>query len=758
MKPNKIFLGMTLIVSFCFGQGARYLIITHDNFYNAIKPLAQWKQRKGIPTKIVKLSDIGASPSNITLIKNYIVNAYNTWNPRPEYVLLVGSGSYLASENSSYDDYYGNVTGDFKMELAVGRFPVSTIAQCSLLVYKTLGYERTPYLTDTLWFGRGTTIVRDGYDEDDTVYWNDARYVHNLWRAVPYNKIDSLSSARGSNSTSVMNAINNGRAYVMYRGTATVNWYQPFQNVNPSNLTNGYKLPVIVSATCATMSLFYDDYLGNRFMNAGTTTNPKGAVAFLGTTVSATGTGLARQRGVIAQQFFKAVFVDGIYRLGDAFKRAKFVLDSLALAGYSQVRYREWNLFGDPELNLWTRKPQRLLVSCDTNVFTVPQNYTVTVRDNATNLPVANALVCVMMDTLIYQVGYTNTQGTITFFINPPRPDSMHVTVTAPNYVPYEKNFYVRYGQLAHDVGVLEILEPQGTIHTQMSVTPRVKIRNYGSSRDTFGATVKIGNIYEASVQNIVLGANETLTVSFPHWAPVYGYYPVIAYTNLISDQYHGNDTAITGLLVNRACDVGVDSIIWPQSSHYQHQPINPTIIVRNYGMLNQSNFVVCCSIIHQTGNLLYTSSRLIPTIAAFDTLRVVFDTWIPNTSGACTVKFRTALVGDENPVNDLKTTITGILLSITEERLGSLISNRFTFASRLINKNTIAFELELPQSTSGRLAIYDIKGSLVSELAWGELLAGRNTVIWNYPRAGIYFGVLDCKFGRRVQKLTLTQ
>jgi len=39
--------------------GARYLIITHDNYYEALQPLAEWKTQKGMKAKIVKLSEIG---------------------------------------------------------------------------------------------------------------------------------------------------------------------------------------------------------------------------------------------------------------------------------------------------------------------------------------------------------------------------------------------------------------------------------------------------------------------------------------------------------------------------------------------------------------------------------------------------------------------------------------------------------------------------------------------------------------------------
>ena len=58
-------------LAFSFAQevGAKYLVITHDNFYDAILPFAQWKHKKGMVTKVVKLSETGSDSSQI---RNYI--------------------------------------------------------------------------------------------------------------------------------------------------------------------------------------------------------------------------------------------------------------------------------------------------------------------------------------------------------------------------------------------------------------------------------------------------------------------------------------------------------------------------------------------------------------------------------------------------------------------------------------------------------------------------------------------------------------
>jgi enolase len=52
--------------------GARYLIITNDIFVNDIQPLAQWKHKKGMRTKVVTLNEIGSTPAQI---KSYIQTA-----------------------------------------------------------------------------------------------------------------------------------------------------------------------------------------------------------------------------------------------------------------------------------------------------------------------------------------------------------------------------------------------------------------------------------------------------------------------------------------------------------------------------------------------------------------------------------------------------------------------------------------------------------------------------------------------------------
>ena len=434
MKKISIFL--FILFALCFAQeGARYLIITHDNFYSAIQPLAEWKNKKGMKTKIARLSETGSTNNQI---RNYIINAYNTWNPRPEFILLVGSADYLPSffrnvypYSYDTDNEYANMTGDYVAELRYGRFPAKTLAQCSVMVAKTLNYERTPFLGDTLWFKSGTVIVNQDNDPDDTIYWNNAKFAASQMIANGYTKIDTLSDLYLHSATNVVNAVTQGRTFVLYRGSGVGNWYTPFA-VNPALTNNGNKLPVICSFTCATMTLApLESMVGDAWIKAGNTSSLKGAVAFVGNTHS--GTNIAPVRSAITRGFFKSAFQESTMYLGQAVLDGK---KQIYTEFANQYEYEGFNLLGDPELCLWTAKPKTLVVSHDSFIPVAPQNFLVTVRREGIALP--NALVCVKKDSEVYEYGYTNSAGQISLAINPITVGTMAVTVTAQNCLPYE--------------------------------------------------------------------------------------------------------------------------------------------------------------------------------------------------------------------------------------------------------------------------------------------------------------------------------
>jgi hypothetical protein len=453
----------TVVASLLRAQtGARYLIITHDNFYDAVQPLAEWKTKKGMLCRTVRTSETGTANFQI---RSYIVNAYNTWDPRPECVLLVGAGSYLAAFDHGYhssrtymDNDYGDISGDFRAELPCGRLPCRSVRQCSTMVAKVLAYERTPEMVDTLWFRRGTEVIRDYGDSDSATYWSDAHFVADLAHTAGYSSLDSLCSSRGQNSWNVVHSVNGGTSFVLYRGTGTSNWYDPFA-VDPSQTTNGNRLPIVCSFTCQTVSVSPyspgDSMIANAWLATGTPPSLNGAVAFIGNTHS--GSQLAQVRSAMTHGFFSGVFTESLQHLGNAVLRGKLQIYN-QFGSAESLEYEGFTLIGDPELDIWTAAPQPLQVNYPRHVPFGVQNFTVQViRD--IGVPVGNALVCIRSDSGIYQYGCTDGAGTKTFSINPTVEETMEVTVTARNCVPHE--------------GWAEIRDPGAVAEPKLSVSCR---------------------------------------------------------------------------------------------------------------------------------------------------------------------------------------------------------------------------------------------------------------------------------------------
>jgi hypothetical protein len=498
LPKNFIFCTLFLASSVFAQTGAKYLVIAHDNFVNVIKPLVEWKTKKGVPAVCVPLSVTGNSS---TQIKSYVQNAYNTWIPRPEFVLLVGSPDLLPAYQNQFDDYYADMGGNYEIELCIGRFHCASLAQCSLMVAKSIGYEKSEMMHDSSWFVKGTTIVREDAPVDP-YYQADARYIRNFWLNGGYSQVDSFLSTAGNNQNDVINAINNGRAFVVYRGEAVSYWWSPF-NVDPNSTTNGYKLPIVISGTCATLTLSPgENMVGDAFVRAGTVANPKGSVGFFGSSVTVGG-GASLYRGTVTKGFFQALYQDGIYTMGGAAKRGKFILDSLY---HNQARYQEWNLLGDPELNVWTAKPRKLIAAYDSIIFVQPTDLQVFVTSSGS--PVGSVLVCAKMDSTVYTYGQTDNNGLVTLSFTPQHIGSLQITATAHNGFPFEDSVQVIVGNipyLRYHHSVVDDPAPTGNGDGQINPGELINLTVFLDNA---------GNLSASGVSAVLRSSDEFVTIS----------------------------------------------------------------------------------------------------------------------------------------------------------------------------------------------------------------------------------------------------
>lgn len=437
MKRILIFWSVLFTIILAQESGARYLIITHDNFYDDILPLAEWKYKKGMRTKIARLSEIG---SDSLSIKNYIVNAYNNWEITPEYLLLVGAPNYIpfpVINGWHTDNYYTNIIEtDIYNEILSGRLTVHNQTEAQTVVNKILLYERMPEMSDPTWFKKACLILRNDYDPGDTVYWNDINHAKNLMLAAGFDSVDTLASENGNNANDVIQLVNSGRGFVMYRGQGLNNWWSPF-NVNPNSTANGPKLPLVMSFTCCMIGTGSSPAYAEQWFLTGTPTTPRGAAGYFATTTVGGGS-ITFRRSRVSRGFFSAIFTDSVNTFGQACEGGRL----LVYATYSAAdEYRGFTTVGDPEMNIWTDTPCSTLVTHPEVIPTGYADFVVNVSHPSNSTPMTGATVCVTgrADSTVYAVETTDSNGDAHFSVfSHIIGDNMYITVTGKNLQPYE--------------------------------------------------------------------------------------------------------------------------------------------------------------------------------------------------------------------------------------------------------------------------------------------------------------------------------
>ena len=388
-----------------------FLIICPDAFYDSVLPLAQWKKKKGWHVSVKCLSETGSSP---TEIKNYIANAYHTWSPPPEYVLLIGDTPQVPPASTttpvSRTDYpYALIDGnDFFAELLIGRLPANTTNELSTMVAKIIGYETTPYMNDSSWFTRALMVAANYPLDTMTTPIPTKRWVRDRFYEYGFNTIDTVYFPPISGATEITNSVNQGVSFVNYRGGIANphGWAYPnFDNTDVIGLSNGWKLPVVTSITCLNGNFGYETCFGEAWVRAGNPITPKGGVAFLGASAAITS---SRWNNCLDMGIYWGILEEHIYNLGPALYRGKMEVyanfpGDTAWASGSSFYFHTYNLLGDPSLNVWTDIPDTFIVS-HAGTMPVGSNYMTIQVLNSSAQPVSSAMVSLYKDNQVKEV------------------------------------------------------------------------------------------------------------------------------------------------------------------------------------------------------------------------------------------------------------------------------------------------------------------------------------------------------------------
>ena len=573
-----------------------YAIITPSEFTQALKPLADWKNKKGVFTKIYELEDIYNSYSgrdDAEKIRDFIAELDSTNSDNSgalKWVLLVGdseilpvrslyagagqfdfddlypSDYYYAALDSTWDTDNDGIFGengeeDWEANVYVGRLPVNTRAEVSIVVDKILNYEIHPpegdWTSRALFWG-GLMDPPNNLTKYEKYKDNAYKVKRNARRFVPdsiiLDEFYDYSQLEGGNYTldndtlnqsSAVSELNRGCALVNFAGQARYTGdfmgqyesesglyftFKPLYNYsNARNAKNGYRLPLIFLASCNSINFTESD---DTNMEALITAPEGGAIGVISSTgISYRGEtedGASYGNWWLDTHFWRQFFEEGHYRPGEALYSLKEeyyqdvyqnvpVEPTDVFRTLVKTNLLGYNLLGDPEIPIRTSVPDSFKIN-NSNVYIGTKEITIQVNDSS-NHPVEGAKVCLRyrgssgspiarsteLVTPIYFVAATGKDGIAELRVNLSCQGILDITITAHNFIPYEDSINVAVEPpdlilSSEDISVSVLSEgDNGTI--------RVRIHNDGGTAArsvdvaffaVLESIAKIGNIGNA--------------------------------------------------------------------------------------------------------------------------------------------------------------------------------------------------------------------------------------------------------------------
>lgn len=510
-----------------------YVIITGNSFVSNFQPLADWRTKKGFKTEIKSVDWITANYTGRDTqekIRKFIIDYFT--NHGLKYVLLAGDNAIVPGRraraivgsntgNIPCDLYYsdlqwswdGNNNGifgeanydtvDFFADVYVGRASVDNTNQITTFLNKINTYEKNPnitYLKKAL-FPSVMLWSSSGY-HGRTCNQAIASITPAGWQD------DSIIDP--TNTSPMFNAINNGyhfchpAAHGDDVGLYTESGQPIYTTTTASAQTNSDKLLIMNSIACYPGNFEESDCLAEVLMNNAN----GGTVAVIMN--SRYGWGTPPSIGpseLLDIRFYDFFFNYDSIEIGVAHARSK---DYYAYQAQSQGVWRwcvfELNLFGDPEMPMWSDVPQTMTVTNPDTVETGARALSVTVMSGGS--PVANALVCAYKSGEVFAKGRTNSSGQVSLTINAITPGTMYLTVTGKNRLPIEKTIVVIMGTSQpfitfHSLTIDDAgqANPNNRIDPGETVNMIVTLRNLG----TLDATNVVGTLRTSSPYFILI-------------------------------------------------------------------------------------------------------------------------------------------------------------------------------------------------------------------------------------------------------------
>ncbi|MDR0802909.1 C25 family cysteine peptidase [Fluviicola sp.] len=437
-------------------ENGSMLVISAPGLVNAVTPLVNWKNQKGIRTELVSTATTGTNDVNILA---YIQNYYLS-HPELTYILLVGDHADIPAhtygisggEDLYSDSYYGQLSGsDFYPEVFVGRFS-GTEANITTMVSRTLEYEKKPMVGDWMEHAVGLgSNEGNGYGDDGEADWQHLRNIRTVLMNYGYTDVaEFYDGSHGGNdasgdpgSTIILQAINSGTGLFNYTGHGDVDLCASgnFQSTHINQATNNGKYPFVVSVACNNGTFMTETCISEAWLRATKNNAPSGAIGAAGSSI------LMAWAEPMQTQDEMAAIIGQIYpenhktTLGGLFYNSQLSMLEEYPSGSGEEVMQTWILFGDPSVQFRNRQTLPLLVNHPGNVPLGTTSVTV-------SCTVDGVLVAISQnDILLGSAVSSGGQAVITIPALASN-DYLLVTGTKQNYATYQNSVQVADGPL----------------------------------------------------------------------------------------------------------------------------------------------------------------------------------------------------------------------------------------------------------------------------------------------------------------------
>ncbi|MEO8208949.1 MAG: C25 family cysteine peptidase [bacterium] len=356
-------------------NGADYLLIYHKLFLSQAEQLRAYRQThdnfRSFKAEIEDIYDVfNYGLEDPVALRNFTTNVYNTWQlPKLRYICLLGRASLDPKKNLSSSVYYQNLVptygyppsdgyfANFKIgtfcyytQIGIGRLPAYNPLEAQSMVDKIIAYENEApddWTKDFIYITGGGTLAEQ-VSHQQVSNLEIGNYIippslsgdaHKIYRS------DLSGNATFNIKDSVKNDISRGCFFVNYRGHAGSHDWEVAMN-DPNTLSNGNKLPLILSLTCFTGENSRGDYrgFGERFIY----NDNKGAIGFIGTT----GWSYSAYGNNFGTYVISSIKNDTAKRFGDATKYAQTFMSKDSLSFSIRHTLNCYTYLGDPAVTL----------------------------------------------------------------------------------------------------------------------------------------------------------------------------------------------------------------------------------------------------------------------------------------------------------------------------------------------------------------------------------------------------------------------